>query len=150
MNAKSLVTALVLAVTLAGGSHAAENLVAHIERCSSATGFSGSLYAVSPGDKGVGHNIRFRVRNGDGFYMRDNVYNEQQKAYLWHDWIQVPPIMATKEGRRSLELRRPVVRLSLDVSIDGRTITGSAEHLDDSGLGPGETHPRKIKLSCLD
>lgn len=149
MNQKPIVIMLALVAMITHGSHAAESGVAQIEKCRSETGFSGSLYAVSPGDSGPGHHIRLRVRNGEGQYTRDNVYNVQQNAHLWHEWIPVR-IMATKEGRLSIELKRPLALLVLDVSIDGRTITGSVEHLDQPEQRQGERIPKKIKITCAD
>lgn len=129
-------------------ARSAEDLVSQLEKCESSDGFVGSLYSVSPGDMGFGYNIKFRVVNGQGLFSRDHFPKTEKSIPVWSEWRQVPRIMATKEGRLRVELNRPTLMLLMDVSINGKGLSGLAEYpdeIDDKKLQP---RPEKFKLLC--
>ena len=130
-------------------TYSAEDLISQLERCESADGFVGSLYSVSPGDMGLGYNIKFRVVNGQGFFARDHFPKTEKSTLVWSEWRQVPRVMATKEGRLRAELNRPTLMLLMDVSINGKGLSGSAEYPDEVDDKKPQPRPEKLKLSCV-
>lgn len=127
----------------------AEDLVSQLEKCESPNGFVGSLYSVSPGDMGLGYNIKFRVVNGQGLFARDYFPKTEKSVLVWSEWRNVPRILATKEGRLRAELNRPTLMLLMDVSINGKGLSGSAEYPDEVDDKKFQPRPEKLKLSCV-